>query len=371
MSDVIVIYPYIETNPYERLLAEALERRGCKVLRLPVIRSRFPFEIVSQCSGASVVHFHWIEHLYNARTRSMLLVRTFVFLVMLVALRARGTRIVYTMHNLLPHNTKRPRFHMLVQWLILRLANATIVHSQAALDAGRKTFGRGCKYEIIPHGRYDGFYPSLVSQAQARASLGIPIEARVALFFGGMGGYKGIRSLLESLEDLSRRKILVVLAGDTSELGKSDRELLKQASKWNVVVHEGFVPESKVQYFMKAANCLVLPYSTSFTSGMAFLGLSFRLPIVGTHATAFKEMRDLKLCLPCDPDSPKSVADAIAMVCSWDRVEFDERCESFLATCGWDGIAMKHLAVYGVGPSESRSVMVEEAVAGASRPGDR
>jgi glycosyltransferase involved in cell wall biosynthesis len=166
-----------------------------------------------------------------------------------------------------------------------------------------------------------------------------------------MGGYKGVRRLLESAEELARRSIILLLAGDTSGLGDSDRDLLKQASGKFVILHEGFVPESQVQYFMKSADCLVLPYLDSFTSGMAFLGLSFRLPIVGTRATAFKEIIDLQLGLPCVPNDPKSVAEAIEDVCSWDRTQFQARCDAFLSTCQWDEIAEKHIAVYGFSTS--------------------
>jgi hypothetical protein len=109
----------------------------------------------------------------------------------------------------------------------------------------------------------------------------------------------------------------------------------------------------------------------SFTSGMAFLGLSFRLPIVGTRATAFKEMTDLNLCLPCDPDSPRKLAETIKTVCSWDRTAFEARCESFLAGCGWDEITERHLAAYGFDRSASKSLSSVEAARGSSAHSER
>lgn len=345
-ESVIAIYPYIETNPYQKLLSEALEKRGCKVRKLPRIDSTFPFQLFSQCRDVSVVHFHWIEHLYGARIRLFSPVRAAVLLAILAVLRSRGTRIVYTLHNLVPHNTRRLWFHLLVQGLIIRLAHATIVHSRPALDVASRTFGSSNKFKIISHGRYDGYYPNVVSKAEARSFLKIPNDAKVALFLGSMGGYKGVRWLLQSAEELARRNVLLLLAGDTSGLGESDRDLLRQASQKNVILHEGFVPEFQMQYFLNSANCLVLPYLDSFTSGMAFLGLSFRLPIVGTSATAFKEIIDFNLCLPCDPNHPISVAGTIEKVCSWDQAQLKKRCDEFLANCQWEDIADKHLQLY-------------------------
>jgi glycosyltransferase involved in cell wall biosynthesis len=216
------------------------------------------------------------------------------------------------------------------------------------LSIASSTFGSNNTFKVISHGRYDGYYPNVVSKAEARFFLKIPNDAKVALFLGSMGGYKGVHWLLQSAEELAHRNIFLLLAGDTSGLGESDRDLLRRASQKNVILHEGFVPESQMQYFLNSADCLVLPYLESFTSGMAFLGLSFRLPIVGTSATAFKEIIDFKLCLPCDPNDPTSVSGAIEKVCSWDRAQFEERCDDFLATCGWDEIADQHLALYGL-----------------------
>lgn len=343
---VIAIYPYIETNPYQRLLSEALEKRGYRVRKLPRIDNTFPFQIFSQCRDVSVVHFHWIEHLYEARIRLFSPVRAAILLAILFALRSCGTRIVYTLHNLVPHNTRRLWYHLFVQKLIIKLAHATIVHSRPALHIASSTFGSSNKFRVISHGRYDGYYPNRVPKAEARSFLNIPNDAKVALFLGSMGGYKGARWLLQSAEELARRNIILLLAGDTSGLGEWERELLRKASQNNVILREGFVPESRMQYFLNSANCLVLPYMDSFTSGMAFLGLSFRLPIVGTSATAFKEIIDLKLCLPCDPNDPTSVAGTIERVCAWDQAQFEERCDDFLATCGWDEIADRHLALY-------------------------
>jgi len=276
------------------------------------------------------------------------MLRTAFFLAMLLVVRNRGTRIIYTLHNLVPHDTRRPRFHRIVQRLIIKLADATIVHSQPALNLAKETYGERRNFHIIPHGRCEGFYPDEVSRSQARAQLKIPGNAKVALFLGVMLKYKGVQSLLESAEELARRNVLLVLAGDTSKLEKSARDLLTRPSQKNVLLYEGFVPPSQIQYFMRAADCLVLPYVESFTSGMAFLGLSFQLPIVATNATAFNEMTDLELCLPCDPNDPISVAETIERVCSWDRAQFEERCSSFLETCGWDKIADKHIALYGL-----------------------
>jgi beta-1,4-mannosyltransferase len=341
------MYPYAQ-NPYQVLLVQALERRDCRVLKLHYDYDRIPVQLFSRLRNAEVIHFHWIDHLYNARTRVVAMARTIMFFGMLLVMRTRGTRIIYTLHNLVPHDTNRPRFHELVQKVIIKLANATIVHSQPALNVAREKFGQRSKFHIIPHGRCEGYYPDEVSKSQARAQLQLPPEAKVALFLGGMGKFKGVQTLLESAEELARRNVLLVLAGDTSPLRTSAQDFLKGSSKENVFLYDGFVPDSQIQYFMRAADCLVLPYLESFTSGMAFLGLSFRLPIVATNATAFNEMADLGLCLPCDPRNPTSVAEAVDAVCGWDRAKFEERCSAFLDTCGWDEIADRHMALYGL-----------------------
>lgn len=342
---MVTIYPYVEANPYQTMLTGALEKQGCEVARLRVINDRFPVRLLSECRNSSVVHFHWIEHLYQARTLTMTLMRTAVLLWMLICLRIRGTRIVYTLHNLLPHDSQRRTYDLFIQKLLVTLSDVTIVHSQAALSLARKTFGEKANYEIISHGRYDGFYVNEVSRSEARLQCGVPEHARVALFFGSMRGYKGLGRLLECAGEFARRGITLLVAGESTGLTVSERELLTAAHE-NVVLHRGYVPISHVQYFMNAADCLMLPYSDSLTSGAAFLALSFRLPIVATDAVAFKEMIKWKLGAACDPSDARGVADAIEKVCSWDRSQFSDRCECFLSNCEWDDIGCKHLVAY-------------------------
>src|SRR5260370_13502777 len=85
----IAMYPYAE-NPYQVLLVHALEDRDCHVLKLPSNYSRFPVGLLSQFRNAGVVHLHWIDHLYNARTRLVAMIRTAFFFAMLLVLRSRG-----------------------------------------------------------------------------------------------------------------------------------------------------------------------------------------------------------------------------------------------------------------------------------------
>jgi beta-1,4-mannosyltransferase len=347
---VIALYPYIETNPYQRLLSKALEELGYKIRRVPRIDSTFPFQLFALCGNVTVVHFHWIEHLYGARLRLFSPIRALVLLAIILILRSRGIRVIYTLHNLVPHNTRRTWYHLLVQGLIIRTAHATIVHSAGALSIANNTFGSNIKLKIIPHGRYDGYYPNQVTRDEAKTFLKVPDNMRVALFLGGMGGYKGIRALVAASEALAQKNILLLLAGDTSELADSDKDSVRRISQTTFMLYEGFVAESEVQYFMRSADCLVLPYLESFTSGMAFLGLGFGLPIVGTSAVAFKEMIDSKLCLPCDPNDPRSLVNAIEGVCSWSRSDFDGRRNAFLARCTWDQIARQHADIYSCGP---------------------
>src|ERR1039457_4252904 len=96
-NSVIAIYPYVETNPYQRLLCGALETAGYSIRKLPRLDNAFPFQLISQCRDAGVVHFHWIEHLYGAKMRLFSPARAAVLLAILVFLRSRGKRIVYTL----------------------------------------------------------------------------------------------------------------------------------------------------------------------------------------------------------------------------------------------------------------------------------
>ena len=341
---VVAIYPFGYLNPYQVLLGNELEKKGCEVLRLSRVDKTMPFHLLKSCRTSNVLHLHWISGLYTGKSRLRFVIRTLLFCFTLLLLRIRGIRLVLTLHNLSPHDVELRSYHLIARRLIAICVHTIVVHSVPAKQMAINYIGSTNKFKVIFHGRYSDYYPNKVSKVEARALLNIHTNKKIVLFLGAIRPYKGIEELLLAAKELGKQNMVILIAGN----GENHYlDLLRKDLPKNVILHRGFVADKKVQYYMNAADCLILPYRDSLTSGAAILGLSFGLPIVGTNTVAFKHLIDNKLCVACEPNDPKSISRAMQEVFSWNYSDFKKRCDDFLRECGWDKIAEEHLKAYG------------------------
>jgi glycosyltransferase involved in cell wall biosynthesis len=55
-----------------------------------------------------------------------------------------------------------------------------------------------------------------------------------------------------------------------------------------IICETGYIPDNRVELYFKSADCAVLPYKNIYTSGVAMLALTFKIPII-TRKTPFSE----------------------------------------------------------------------------------
>ncbi|HJQ75403.1 MAG TPA: glycosyltransferase, partial [Gaiellaceae bacterium] len=233
----------LETNPYCELLYDHVERLGVEVVDG---RSGLRW-LLAHRRRVRVLHFHWPErHFRRGR-----LVAALGFGLRLLAARLLGYRIVWTVHNLAPHEGVGLG-DRLVRTLLARLGTL-IVHCEAA----RGPLGRaGRRAHVIPHGSYVGRYPNSVSQPAARTRLGLDPAARVLLAFGQVRPYKGLDELVEAFRSLPAGAAELVVAGQPVGFDDGAAALAARAGD-GVRLFLRHVPDAEVQVFLNAADLLV------------------------------------------------------------------------------------------------------------------
>ena len=287
-----------------------------------------------------MLHFHWPERHFQHGLASAL-----GFALRLLVARALGYRLVWTVHNLAPHEDAGAG-DRIVRALFRRLATL-IVHCEAA----RGLLGAaGARAAVIPHGSYVGRYPNAVAPAAARARLGLESDARVLLAFGQVRSYKGLERLLTTFAGIAapRARLVIAgaLAGGAPPPATADRR---------VRLFLGRVPDAEVQVFLNAADLIVLPYRDVLTSGAAMLALSFGRGIVAPRRGCLGELERSGAAVLYDPTDPDGLVGVLARVLAPDTdvdpAILGERARRFARTLSWDAIARRHLAAYGFAPS--------------------
>ncbi len=100
-------------------------------------------------------------------------------------LRERGVPIVWTAHNLTPHE-KRPDVYDPIYAAWAREAEAVIHHSEWGKDRmlARYQFGNRCRHEVIPHGHFGAMWSDagMPDRATAEGALGLePCALRIGI----------------------------------------------------------------------------------------------------------------------------------------------------------------------------------------------
>jgi glycosyltransferase involved in cell wall biosynthesis len=206
--------------------------------------------------------------------------------------RSLGTRVVYTVHNVLPHESADRDREMFQQ--IYRQADLLICHDQPAKARLIAEFGIAPeRVVVIPHGpMFSGGSQS--DPAQAREDLGLPQEGCLVLFQGIIRPYKGVSFLLQSwkraVEQGLRGTLLIVGTGEAKLLAAIEKEVNDLGIQPSVRLEFRFVSLSELDTYYKAADVLVFPYGAVTTSGALLTCTGYGKPIVATALPAFQEI---------------------------------------------------------------------------------
>ncbi|MGA3091059.1 MAG: glycosyltransferase [Terriglobales bacterium] len=240
-----------------------------------------------------IFHIHWPELELNAIPGvAEAAARLKLKLTLMDALRARGTRIVWTVHNLKAHEGLHPR---LEQWFwpaFTRRLDGFIALTSSGQTAATERFVNleHVPGYVIPHGHYRGEYP-VNTEADARQELNLAEDAKVFLFFGQIREYKNVPGLIRAFRKLADADAILCIAGRPKPEGVGEQLRREAAGDPRIRLHLENIPKDRVQFFFRAANLVVLPYRDILNSGTAILALSFSRPILVPCRGAMGELK--------------------------------------------------------------------------------
>lgn len=273
-------------NPYNYLLYSALQKLGCHVEDLDRWRCWW--------KTYDILHIHWPEQPLNRWSIvSYLKIEALFSLIRLH--KARGAKVVWTVHNLEPH--EKPSDSVL-KWYyreFLRHVDAAIYLSEMSLHLARSKYPILSKIpsSVIPHGHYWGVYPDHVDKNQARNYLGLSASDIVLVFLGQIRPYKGVEALIDSFRFLPGSRVRLLIAGKPLNDSYLKHLLSLAHGDDRIRFFPRFVPDEELQYYLRAADLMILPYTEILNSGSALLGLSFDLPVLVPSMGSMRELQSL------------------------------------------------------------------------------
>jgi beta-1,4-mannosyltransferase len=335
--------PYLENkkdNPVLFLLYQAMEKQGAEIKQFNLRR------LVSE--SWDIWHVHWPELLIGLNEPSPVRVpvNLIKFWIKLKIARAKKIKIFWTVHNVRPHERHRQYFERAMWRIFLPNIDGIICMTKSAQEHLHKEHP-ATKIRpifIIPHGHYRGVYPDTISKDEAREELKIGRAETVITFIGQIRAYKGVLNLIRCFNAAAVQNCRLVIAGKPHENAAEITEL--SSCNKNIQLHLRFIDEAEMQFFLRAADLVVLPYKDILNSGSALLALSFDKPIIVPNRGAMADLYELMgpdwVHLYTGDLTPKILEDSI----SWVRNARSSCDKAPLKPFGWDRIATLTMAAF-------------------------
>lgn len=274
-------------NPYHEVLHRAIAKR------FQPVRGDVERAIEGLRAGQGrLLHIHWEEHcLRPCRTGAEARAVAAHLLGQLGVYRALGGKVLWTVHNLVPHELEHPDAFLALRRGLAGAVDRILVHSTEAVSALSAQVGDLPCHRLfyLPHPSYLGLYED---EALADRPAPAPAGHPVALLFGKVRRYKGFDRLLEAYAAANPRPAFTVrVVGQPLATDSYGAELRTRfGAVPGIELDFRHVPDGEVAPALRAARCLVLPYERFLTSGTAMLGMSFGLPTVAPDTPQMREL---------------------------------------------------------------------------------
>jgi glycosyltransferase involved in cell wall biosynthesis len=336
-------------NLYVRDLGRAYQALGLGVVYGPE-------NLFESAARYDVMHLQWPEEQYRGGYGSGPVEdRASAFLRRLDAHKRGGAKLIWTVHNIAPHEYVDSDVDRMVYQEVISRSDLIVHHcpaSIASLAAAYKV-PPSTLVVVVPHGNYEG-YPDHVSRREARDRLGIAADAVVYLHFGSIRSYKGLDTLLDAYRRIRVKGKLLVVAGHYTGAGglKGKLGTLKlKCIDWfdrKARLHLKMVDDQDVQLYLRAADAVVLSHSRGLNSGVAVLGMTFGKTVIGPDIGCIGHVLRQGQNLIYPVNDVVALARAMERVPEIDAAEVEAANLKAAAEWDWKGIAGRILAALGM-----------------------
>ncbi len=240
-------------HQYDRLLYGPLADRV-----QTVSAGRPDVDLVRRMRDVDVLHLAWPEWWTGddpARTQAAI-----------DLVRAAGTAIVWTQHNLMPHDDKSAAAAACyAAWA--QAADVVIHHSEAgeAVALATHPYGADCRHVVIPHGHWGPVYGDVarLDRAWVEASEGWPATALRLAVVGAPRVEKQLQLVVDAVVASSREDVQLVVRVDDGVVVPADPR---------IVAERDHIDDHRYRRRMQAYDALILPFAPAgmLTTGTAF-----------------------------------------------------------------------------------------------------
>jgi glycosyltransferase involved in cell wall biosynthesis len=299
--------------------------------------------------GTEILHIHWLYRFNLVWSKGKLsgaLIEKW-FKLWIQSLKLVGVKVVWTAHNILPHD---PIFRddIAIRRFLVQRSAAVIALSQNAEKVLERDF-QPRQVLIIPEGPL--FHPTTFSRDEFRNELEVPEGNVLLVSLGNLAPYKGLSDLLRTSQNLSEELSIRIAgwceAAEEVELEKMCAEAKLSGADIQIAFRK--LSNNEFGGYLQAADFYVAPFREITNSGSLNAALTAGLPVVIPDLSSLEWIpRDAAIVYQPDLDG-NGLTNAIKSLTSISQeklVSMQIAGAAFTAQNSWTSGAERHISVY-------------------------
>ncbi len=334
--------PHGSANPYIASTNRELARLGV-VFTKP---ARTPKDIGALLRPDLILHFHWPSIIYGGKTPSDFARKTTKFLDMLDRAKAGGCRVLWTAHNVFPHENPFPELDRRARQEFIARCDHILVHCEAGRHELAATFQHLPAMTIARHLDYRHEYPPLPNRPEARATLGIREGSFVFLMFGMLRPYKNFALAIAAFRAAQLPQTRLIIAG--APLAGDDamwlRQLVEQDER--IDLRAAHVPHEQVPILFSAADVALFSYERILASGGVALAQGLGRAVIAPRIGCLPDMVPDDSGLLYEAGSREGLSDAMRRIVHLDVDAMGRRGQAHVAKWSPETFAARVFGVY-------------------------
>ena len=218
-----------------------------------------------------------------------------------------------------------PLFLLAQIWesLVIKNIRCFFALSQEEIDY-LKRFAHNSRIKFQTMGIEDEYFEPM-KKSIARKKLGLPLNKKIILFLGRINNVKGVRYLLDAMENLEDVGLKLIGWGDLDEF----QSYAKEKKLKNVEFLGPIFGEKKLVY-LSASDALVLPSSKEGAPVTVMEALARNLPVVASRVGGVALMiKNGENGLIIKPKSSEEIVKAVRKILTWENRDVRKYAERY------------------------------------------
>lgn len=313
--------------------------KNIKIRNLLTYYNPFTWAWAGLSAKGKIVHLQWWTTFLSP-----------IFFVIMLFLKIRRKKIIFTVHNVLGHETNM--LDRIITKTMFAFPDFFILHSTKNIDKMEEIFKIKKERMVrIPHGIYEFYKNEEVTKKESRKKLDIKDKTFVVLSFGNIREYKGVDILIKAfaiVRDEIPDAYLIIAGKPWIDWNPNQKLIEKYNLKKNVRTFLDYVPMSDVKHYFQSCDLVALPYKEfDAQSGPGNIALAFHKPLIVSNTGGLPDLLKNKEFV-IEKNNVKQLAEKIIKIFKDKKLaeqlskDSREMCKEY----SWEGIGKKTAELY-------------------------